>query len=492
MAEKYLEREVKLDVDAAFRLPSLSDLVPPGCTLEAVVVPIDSIYFDTAQHDLMRANVTLRRRHGDPSDTGWQLKVPTKDARTELRLPPAERAAVPKELRDLTAGLRRGRSLRQVACIHTERKAHRLLDVSGAVLVEVADDEVRAATLGANPVSSKWREVEVELGAGDGKLIRAIVNRLRKAGAHRSACSSKLARAMAEQVAREAGPTGRVSGADCSSVGDLVLGYLLDQRQDLLDGDLELRGGSDVVHRTRVAARRFRSTLRTFGVFDAERAAALEAELAWYAGLLGAVRDRDVLRVHLSGLIAGLPDDLVPPAAASALEQYLIEEREHHRRALLRALNGRRYFALLDAIDQWLAEPPFTEAAQAAPAQARAWARRAERELRKRLRVVTAGNGDPERMHRARKAAKRARYAIELAGPVLTPKLARRTIKQTTAIQDTLGEFQDSVVACETLLRLGARVGTTPNEHGFTYGLLYALELHQAEQSRQRIIAQLA
>jgi len=265
VAETYLEREVKLDVDEAFSLPDLSDLVRTGGILGTVVLHLDSTYFDTAKRDLMKANVTLRRRQGEGSDTGWQLKLPADDgARTEVRLPPGDGAGVPKELRDLTGGLRRGRALRHIARIRTERTAYRVSDASGSLLVEVADDRVSATTLGAQALTSAWREVEVEIGAGDGSLVRAIVKRLRDAGARPSPAPSKLARAVADPPANEVQPIEKASRPGCSTVGDLVIAYLLEQRQGLLDGDLELRGGSAAVHHIRVAARRFRSTLRTF------------------------------------------------------------------------------------------------------------------------------------------------------------------------------------------------------------------------------------
>ncbi len=74
---------------------------------------------------------------------------------------------------------------------------------------------------------------------------------------------------------------------------------------------------------------------------------------------------------------------------------------------------------------------------------------------------------------------------MELAAPALPAKHAKRRVKELKRLQDTLGEFQDSVVANETLLQLGRRAGTTPGENGFTYGLLYALEQRRAEISRQ-------
>jgi CHAD domain-containing protein len=283
-----------------------------------------------------------------------------------------------------------------------------------------------------------------------------------------------------------------VPPADWPTVGGLAVAYLREQRQGLLDGDLELRGGFDAIHSTRVASRRFRSTLRTFrALFDADRAAALDTELRWYAGLLGAVRDPDVLREHLLGVVAGLPVHLVLGPVASRIEQDLIRERAQQHRALLRALNGRRYFALLDAVDEWIADPPFTPAAHGPNKHAAKWAEHAQQKLLRRLRNAAKHPDDAELVHSARKAAKRARYAAELAGPALPSTVAKQTIKKTRAIQDTLGEFQDSVVAHETLLRMGIRAGTTAGENGFTYGLLYALEQRRADESRQRVLAKL-
>jgi CHAD domain-containing protein len=226
-------------------------------------------------------------------------------------------------------------------------------------------------------------------------------------------------------------------------------------------------------------------------LFDEDRAAALDAELRWYAELLGAVRDPDVLREHLLGVVADLPERLVLGPVASRITQDLLGERAQQHQALLRALNGRRYFALLDTVDQFVADPPFTAAAQRPKTHAANWAEHAQKKLSRRLRTAAESPDEPELVHRARKAAKRARYAMELASPALPSKVAKQTIKKTRAIQDTLGEFQDSVMAHEALLRMGIRAGNTPNENGFTYGLLYALEQRRADESRRRVLAKL-
>ena len=74
-------------------------------------IRLDSVYFDTADHDLLARGITLRCRTGD-ADNGWQLKVPTGDARTEIRLEPTgSHTTVPKELAALVAGYPAGKGV---------------------------------------------------------------------------------------------------------------------------------------------------------------------------------------------------------------------------------------------------------------------------------------------------------------------------------------------------------------------------------------------
>ena len=88
----------------------------------------------------------------------------------------------------------------------------------------------------------------------------------------------------------------------------------------LIEAEAQLRAREPVIHSTRVAARRLRSTLRTYAeTTDIDRAAALSAELVWFAGLLGEVRDREVLELWLLPDLSELPPELVvgPVAARS-------------------------------------------------------------------------------------------------------------------------------------------------------------------------------
>ncbi len=89
--------------------------------------------------------------------------------------------------------------------------------------------------------------------------------------------------------------------------------------------------------------------------------------------------------------------------------------------------------------------------------------------MTKRLaRVSDAAASDAgELLHDVRKAAKRHRYAVELAQPVLGEK-AEQTIERRQALQDALGAHQDAVVALAYLeqIRLDAQSGAAPGDLG--------------------------
>jgi CHAD domain-containing protein len=122
-----------------------------------------------------------------------------------------------------------------------------------------------------------------------------------------------------------------------------------------------------------------------------------------------------------------------------------------------------------------LDDPPFTAqaampAAEVLPAAARHARRQANRRMR-RARHAAAGQPRNEGLHRARKAARRARYASEAMTPAVGKK-ARRFTKQMKKVQSVLGEHQDAVIARRAARELG--IGAyLAGENAFSYGLLY-------------------
>jgi CHAD domain-containing protein len=249
--------------------------------------------------------------------------------------------------------------------------------------------------------------------------------------------------------------------------------------------DVALRTGEQVVHKTRVAVRRLRSTLRIFGdVLKPEQSSALDAELRWYAYLLGAVRDCDILAARLKEQIAQLPAQYTLGPVSAHVEETLTLDRRTAAAALSEGMASNRYLQLLGTLRIWRTTPPLTEAADAKAAAAMNYVRKAKKKANKRLKQA---NGDAEKLHRARKAMKRLRYAAELTKPA-RPKSAR-IARKAKRVQTQLGEHQDAVVAAAFLTRLGTRANTTDGTNGFTYGVLLAAELTRARRIRRALTA---
>jgi CHAD domain-containing protein len=86
--------------------------------------------------------------------------------------------------------------------------------------------------------------------------------------------------------------------------------------------------------------------------------------------------------------------------------------------------------------------------------------------------VGAEGDERDTRLHDARRAYKRARYAAEaLAG--LGGRPARRLAKRLGALQDVLGTHHDAVVTADLLRGMGMRAHLA-GENAFTYGVLQA------------------
>ncbi|WP_052441764.1 CYTH and CHAD domain-containing protein [Streptacidiphilus anmyonensis] len=499
----HVERERKYEGDAAAALPFLTDAPLPfgkaaGKAGPVTAVAADSeslraVYYDTPDQRLLARRITLRRRTGG-HDAGWHLKLPAADgARLELHLPldaststtdPDAPQEVPTEfLVRVRAYVRDGR-LAPVARLATERRRTLLTDGADRVLVELADDSVTAQSLdpgGAVRHAESWHEVEAELVEGDVPLLDAVERRLLEAGLRRSASASKLARALgatppvpsaAEQPApsvKSAQPAQPAPG----SIGALLTALLRQQVGQLLAQDAEVRRDApDAVHQMRISARRLRSTLRVHErLLRLDEVAGLEDELRWLGHALGTARDREVLGERLLRDLDTLHRTEHPGPMRRRLRTWSRQGYRTAWRQTMRELEGRRYFALLDALDALAARPPLRGRADrpAATEVRRLLTREQHRTCHRVASALALAPGTTERdeaMHAARRAAKRARYAGEGAAQ---PRFA----KVMKALQTVLGERQDAFMAAQALPGL-AEAAHRAGEPGFGYGILYA------------------
>jgi CHAD domain-containing protein len=470
------EQENKLEVDPDWAMPQVVDLVPDGGRLDQEVRKLDNTYFDTPGAGLRLFGITLRRRVGS-SETGWQLKVPSGTARTELQSDSFAKTPPPAVAESLE-GLLAGESLNPVATILTTRTAYRLLNTDGELVLEIADDQVQSGPPDGESMVHSWRELEVELGpAGKKKDLKRATRLLQDAGASPSTTRNKLDRALGAALLDGQAPT-----VQSGTVGELVAAYVAAQCEVLASNDVGMRTGAPAVHKTRVAARRLRSTLRIFGdVVDSEPAEELDNELKRYADVLGPVRDRDILGSRLAKKIADLPPEQVRGPVEAEITKTLDAERDDALRLLDEALRTRRYEHLIQLLRAWRAAPPLTEAGREDAAAAVKNVAKAQQKAEKRLRK--AGD-DIEQLHRARKAFKRARYAAELAEPADSQmKVVAREAEER---QTLLGEHQDAIVTANFLTKMSAD-GEAEAGSGFTYGILIANELNRAANIRASV-----
>ena len=492
MATQIRETERKYEAPPGTPLPGLDDL--PGVATESGPEEqrLEARYYDTEDLRLIRCGVTLRRRQGG-SDAGWHLKLPEGgDSRREIQLPLARAARqVPKELGTLVRAFTRGEALAPVAEIKTVRQRVVLLDEAGDSLAEVVDDHVSASTLGRQTELSQWREVEVELTGGGQGLLAAADKRLRRGGLRPAGRQAKLERALASQLPAPDGD--RARPARVSTAADVVLAYAGAQVAAIMAFDpLVRRDEPDAVHQMRVATRRLRSTLKSFSrVLRAEDTGHLGAELKWLGEVLGAARDAEVMAAHLQATLDELPPELIMGPVRARVRVHFAPVEAAARAAVLEALDGERYLALLDGLDALLADPPLTpEAARPAAEVLPDEVRRTRRRLRKRMRRARhtpPGPGRDTALHEARKAAKRSRYAAEAVSPAFG-KPARRFAKRVKTVQSVLGDHHDSVVARATIRELGVQAHLA-GENAFTFGVLYERDARDAEdleaQARQ-------
>jgi CHAD domain-containing protein len=185
--------------------------------------------------------------------------------------------------------------------------------------------------------------------------------------------------------------------------------------------------------------------------------------------------------------VADLPHEYVLGRVAADLDAALAAERADAWRRLRSAMDGKRYRALLSLLELWRTDPPLTGAGDRKPQRVAGFVADAGKNLRKRLRQAAQHETDDELFHRARKAAKRYRYANELAGPVLGEK-ASVAVEETKELQTLLGEHQDSVVSAGLLRRLGESAGTKPGASAFTYGVLLGQQLQRSAETRADVV----
>jgi CHAD domain-containing protein len=472
------ERELKLALPGRFSMPPLVvDEVPLD------VEPLDPLtlratYYDTLDLRLARHGVTLRYRTGDDSGPTWTLKLPVASngaglVRDELHFEGVRREP-PPEARAMVTAFARLEPLVAVATLRTQRRRMRL-HFGDVPVAEIDVDEV--SVVEGRRVVSRFQELEVEA-LDDALDLEELAEQLHRAGATDAEPIPKVVRALGSRATAPPDVAGSRVPPD-PTMGDAVAAAIADALQRLVQHDpLARLGQVEGVHQVRVSLRRLRSDLRTLGdAVDPAWRAQMEPRLRSVASALADARDLDVMVAALHADAAGADDELGP------LFRTLAERRARASASLAAALDDPAYPQLLDALIEAAASPPVGPAADRPAAEAlpeaalEPW-----RDLKRRADALGPKSPD-EDYHRARIAAKRTRYAAELAARVLSGKRAEgaaRFADQIASIQEHLGTLQDASVA-ERVIRatLAGRVSAT---YAFEAGRL-------VERQRARVAA---
>jgi CHAD domain-containing protein len=464
------EREMKLLAASDLELPAPEELLDGVGSWTVEEIELVAVYFDTSDLRLTRAGVSLRYR----SDDGWTVKLPEpSDGEAFVRnehVFAGELGEPPSAAAELVRVWVRSSQLGQVARISTHRRTIHIYDDEGRDLGEIDDDTVSGTSTRHH--AFEFREIEVENAEdADPAALKAVVKRIRAAGAGTARPMPKIARALGAAASMPPDLCPPEPLEPNATLGQLVQAAIASSVQRLVDHDPVIRVSDhpEGIHQARVATRRLRSDLRTFRpVLDPRWSEPLRAELKWLGEELGRVRDADVLLEHLEEKSADLRDE--QQTAASELIERLRNARVRDRDQLLDAMRSDRYAALLDRLIDATRAPRFKDGKE--DVRAAKVVRRLTRRPWKRLRKAVARLPEVPKdtqLHEVRKRTKQSRYALEAVTPI-TGSRTKQVAKRLADLQDVLGDHQDAVVASQWLH--DAALDSSGSEPAFVAGLL--------------------
>ncbi len=275
----------------------------------------------------------------------------------------------------------------------------------------------------------------------------------------------------------------KVGVSTVTTAADALIDALRDDIDRLSAAEPDVRADAeDSVHQMRVATRRLRSVLRSYGTLLVKKpAAAMNAELKWLAGLLGEARDAEVRADRFAALLAEHGEQAEPAHLDAVTTRLVNAERDRYRAAhdeVLAALDGKRYRKLHDELARWRTAPPLRHSRAEAPAT-EVFGEVLRRDLDRVASLVRAEpTVDPhervELLHDIRKSAKRLRYSCEAAEQVIGDEAAERG-RRAKKLQTVLGDHRDAVESHSAIVHRAAEAAAADEDAGL-YDILAAAE----------------
>lgn len=420
---------------------------------------LHSTYFDTPDHDLKQAGISLRIR----SDGEKQIQtIKASQAQTGVAL---ARGEWEREVADgkldfegadetaLKPFLKMRDAIRPLFSLSVERDVREL--AYGRSLIEVAADRGRIERLSQTFV---FAELELELKEGDPADLFALALVLAQAAPLRLSFRTKAERGF-ESISGVSPQ--KIKAEDIklkrrftSAVAFQVIGGACLRHLMANEAIVRQSPSPDAVHQMRVALRRLRAAITLFKLADDEQREGVKSELKWMASALGEARDLDVYIANVLGpAVAGHAGD-------ARFKSFLAEIEEQRNRAYDKALKdvaSPRFINGTLAAAAWIQAGPWaqSDAKAARKSRDRPVSRLAAAELGRRWkRVLKRGRHlvdlEPEERHQVRIEIKKLRYAAEFFDNLFkrgkAKKRKQHAIKTLAALQDALGELNDIVV----------------------------------------------
>lgn len=418
---------------------------PPG---EDETRELRSVYFDTPDLILQKKGVSLRVRESkgrrvQTLKRGDGLAREEHEHPVDGDAPDARLGPLPEILPDGAAG-----ALQPAFDVRVTRRQR--LARHGGAKIELAVDEGEVRARGR---TAQISEVELELKSGRPKALFALARELDRAAPLYLSFDSKAARGQAlaagaplqaRRKERVELPAGTTAAQAFRATARNALGQIAANAVVMRD-----TGQPDATHQLRVAARRLRSVISTFGPLLSEaEAEAIKAEFRWLAHACDAARNLDVLAERVAEARAKRPSAKGLAELAGAVEA----ARRTATAAAVDAVRSQRFRALMiDATawietGAWLADDAGRDVRdQKATAFAAAALDRRRRKLRKLARRLDEVSD--EARHEARIEAKKLRYAAETFASLFPEKATARFVGRLKALQEELGALNDVATA---------------------------------------------
>jgi CHAD domain-containing protein len=416
---------------------------------------IRRVVLDTFDGRLHRAGLRLEAVTGDdrslelsssggspPARVSWNRSAPTVAA--DLPAGPFGQRLVP---------LVAERALLEVVDVAADERIARLRDRRGkTVVAAVLRDRLETATGDDTPADLPPWLLTVDAATGHAVEAERVLARLSRAGmhAHEAPAIDVLAGLLGRSLAgRESSPTVPLDPSEDALVAvRTVLSNLAHTIVDNLPGTLADLD-PEFLHELRVAIRRTRSVLaETKGVVPKDIRSTYRLAFKELGTITGRTRDLDVYVMGWDDLVA--PLHLGDAAATAPVLAALEAHRRRAHKAMARALDSPETRDVLAAWQSWLADPGPTEPAGPIGAVV------AERIIAAQEVLLSAGRAidsesPAEALHDLRKDAKVLRYLLECFGGVLDKQERKAFVTQLKALQDNLGEHQDTEVQLDEL-----------------------------------------